>query len=245
MPMANEPTLDCYATLEVAPDADDAAIRTAFAAQVQKFGSAQFSGTPADGQQKLSDLNTDYQILIDPVRRRRYDFHRRIAAICAQTNLAADYETQPKAKPAAGKDRVAAARPGPRRVPLYVLVAAVVALTAFSTFKYSNRLPERVAASAAAPPRVAVDDHPAVRMQVAAPADETPPLYPALRADPALPTDVKTAEAKPTDKKPAGNKVASTRRRSGAPPDAALSEACTDVVAVLGLCKSKSSVENR
>ena len=163
MPMANEPKLDCYAILEVSSDAEDAVIRTAFAAQVQKFGSEQFPGTPAAGRQKLSDLNSAYQVLIDPVRRRRYDLHRRISAIsaaCAQTNSTEAHDSPRKAKPAPGEDRVSSARTGRYRVPLIVLIAAVVALTAFSTFHYSNRPPERPVASPSAPP-VAVADQPA------------------------------------------------------------------------------------
>lgn len=240
--MANEPKLDCYAILEVSSDAEDAVIRTAFAAQVQKFGSEQFPGAPADGRQKLSDLNAAYQVLIDPVRRRRYDLHRRISAMsaaCAQTNSSEAFDAPRKANPALGKERVSTARPGRYRVPLYVLIAAVIALTAFSTFRYSNLLPERLAASPSAAP-VAVDDQAGVKAQVAPVVDDTPALYPAVRADAPPPQD-----AKPADTKPVGSKVASSNRRSNAVPAAAPSEACSDVVAILGLCKPQSTMENR
>ena len=247
MPMAIEPKLDCYAILEVSSDAEDAVIRTAFAAQVQKFGSEQFSGAPAEGQQRLSDLNAAYQVLIDPVRRRRYDLHRRISAIsaaCSQTNSSEAYDAQLGASPAPGKNPVPTAGHGRSRVPLYVLIAAVIALTAFSTFRYSNLLPERAAASPSAPP-IAVAEQPAVKTQIAPVVEEMPPPAPAVQAYVPPPQEVQAADAKPVDTKVAGTKVASSRRRGNADPAVAPSETCSDVVAVLGLCKPKSTVENR
>ena len=78
--MAIDPKLDCYAILGVPPDAEDGVIRAAFEALVERYHPDRFNGPRAEADQKMSDLNSAYEVLADPAQRRRYDLRRRIYA---------------------------------------------------------------------------------------------------------------------------------------------------------------------
>lgn len=54
--MPIDPKVDCYAILGVPANADDGAMRAAFAALVHECDADRFSGTPDEAQQKLSEL---------------------------------------------------------------------------------------------------------------------------------------------------------------------------------------------
>ena len=70
--------LDCYATLGIPPDAEEETIRAAYKALVVQYRPRRFPGAKEEARRRLLDVNTAYEVLTDPQRRHRYDFHRRI-----------------------------------------------------------------------------------------------------------------------------------------------------------------------
>ncbi len=72
--MAEE--LDYYAILEVAPDADEAAIRFAFRRLARRYH-PDIAGTGS--LERMQQLNAAYQTLSDPTQRRIYDLRRGIS----------------------------------------------------------------------------------------------------------------------------------------------------------------------
>jgi hypothetical protein len=151
--MAIDPKLDCYAILGVPPDAEDGVIRAAFEALVERYHPDRFNGPRAEADQKMSDLNSAYEVLADPAQRRRYDLRRRIYARTAPLDAKDSKESVLGPRPAFPRMRAvspaadpvpAPVRPRRFRVPrqyrvaLWALMAAMVVLTASSLFRYSG-----------------------------------------------------------------------------------------------------------
>jgi len=152
--MTMDPKLDCYAILGVPPDAEDGVIRAAFEALVERYHPDRFNGPRAEADQKMSDLNSAYEVLTDPAQRRRYDLRRRIYARTAPLDAKESRDSATAPPPASPRVRavsLAAAEPAsapmrPRRfrvprqyrVALWALMAAIVVLTASSLFRYSG-----------------------------------------------------------------------------------------------------------
>jgi len=230
--MSIDPKLDCYAVLAVSPNDDDVAIRDAFAALAEHYHPHRYSGTHDEAQRKLADLSAAYEVLSDPVRRRRYDLHRRINA------LTATIDTQKPAAeryipPATTTEIAPRARPQRSRLPIYALLAAGVLLIVFGIVGYSDRQTQRTA-----PPPVAPTAAPGTRA-VAAP--QTPavgnspvPLGSSQAAVPLVP------DARPPPSRPAVPRNAPPLPRpANSPPADSAPEACTDVQKALGLCRPK------
>lgn len=229
--------LDCYAALGVSSNADDVAIRAAFADLTRQYDPNRFRGGPEEAQRKLSELTDAYEVLSDPVRRRRYDFHRRIST------LTAEFDTKDPSPdrnpPYAAANRVAAPARRRRGLAWYALIAAVLVVTAFGLFQYSGRQATSRNPSPAAAP-TAVSPRPAAETRAPPTRAETPTPVAAPQAPATLPQ-----EAKPANAKPVVPKNAPANPHDNAPPAAATPEACTDVLIALGLCKPKSTLKDK
>ena len=92
--------LDCYAILGVPPNAEETVIHEAFETLAQRYAPEHFAGSKDEAHRKLSNLASAYEILSDPVRRRRYDLRRRIDAWTApvSVNDAARHEGPPRCR---------------------------------------------------------------------------------------------------------------------------------------------------
>jgi curved DNA-binding protein CbpA len=62
-----------YQILGVSPDAEAAVIRAAYKALAQKYHPDKFSGSPAEAQARMSEINGAYAVLSDPKNRAEYD----------------------------------------------------------------------------------------------------------------------------------------------------------------------------
>jgi hypothetical protein len=242
--------LDCYAILGVRPNAEEIVIHEAFETLTQRYDPEHFAGSKDEADQKLCDLASAYAILSDPVRRRRYDLRRRIDALTAP--LSANDASRQKGRPLAVVDHTNVA-PRPRRfqVLLPAVLGAVIVVAVATAYQYSGR-PEtkRQDASPAAP--VAADAKPAAITQPPAPRAEiaAPPSdagASGVVTIPAAPQATATLqlEPKPASQKPAVAKNPPINRAGDALPAAVASESCSDVAAVLGLCKRKSTVKDK
>jgi hypothetical protein len=262
--MAKDPKLDCYAILGVHPNAEDVVIRAAFKALAQRYHPDRFSGSKDEAHRRMSDLASAYEVLADPVRRRRYDRRRRLYARTASFYIK-DTSRDKHPPFAIVKHVPVAVRQRRYRVALSALMAAVVVLTAFNIYQYSGRLKEWVGSSPAAPPvaadakRGSAPEVPIPATAGAAPSDPPPdtsaakvPARPpaadanrGVTASVAVPQSAPTLrkEAKPTPAKPAVARNAPAKRSGTASPAAAASEPCSDVVAALGLCKPNAAIK--
>ena len=310
--MAKDPKLDCYATLGVHPNAEDVVIRAAFKALAQRYHPDRFSGSKNEAHRRMSDLTSAYEVLADPVRRRKYDRRRRLYARTASFYI--KDPSRDHRSPFAVVNHVSmAARQRRYRVALSALMGAVIVLTAFNIYQYSGRLKEWLGSSPAASP-IAADAkrRSAPEVSVSAIAGGTPPETapdgspakarsspigqggvtrpigpnPAMAQDPptsqahsapvsetemsataanvpaptsaaganravtvpvAVPPTVATLrkETTPAPPKSAVAKNAPAKRPVIASPAAVASEACSDVVTALGLCKPNSTVKDK
>jgi hypothetical protein len=243
--------LDCYAILGVPPNADEAVIRDAFETLTQRYGPEHFAGSTDEAQRKTSDLASAYEILSDPVRRRRYDLHRRIDAWTAP--ISASDASRHERPPLAVVDRSDASA-GPRRYPvlLSAVLAALVAVAVVTAYRYSGRPKEAPRASTPAAQPVAAEAKPAPVTQPTTPAAENParPSDGAASGIITTPAAPQPAPALPQETRPAPPKSpvaksSSANRPSSASPAAAGSEPCGDVATVLGLCKRSSNVKDK
>jgi len=131
--------LDYYAILGVHPTAEDIVIRAAYKALAQRYHPDRFTGPQDEAHVKMSELTKAYEVLADPVRRKKYD-RRRLTytqsvatyfnGVPRDTRLAIDPRN--RRSPAAMRRR--------SRVALSALMVAVVALSAFNLFQYSGQL---------------------------------------------------------------------------------------------------------
>jgi curved DNA-binding protein CbpA len=62
-----------YKTLGVLDDAEDIVIRAAYKALAQRYHPDKWQGNPQIANQRMSDINEAYEILSDPVNRKKYD----------------------------------------------------------------------------------------------------------------------------------------------------------------------------
>lgn len=62
-----------YELLEIAENASDEIIKAAYRAQMKKYHPDVFVGDPAFAEAKTKQINTAYQVLSDPEKRRQYD----------------------------------------------------------------------------------------------------------------------------------------------------------------------------
>lgn len=79
-----EAQVDYYATLEVSPDADAAALRRAYRAQMRRYHPD--VNKDADAAARCHAINEAWECLGDPARRGDYDAMRRIADYHARQN---------------------------------------------------------------------------------------------------------------------------------------------------------------
>jgi len=228
--MTTDLKLDCYAVLGVPSNAEEAVIRAAFAKLSSQYDANELSGTPDEAQRKLSDLTTAYEVLTDPVQRRRYDFHRRISTLTAEFD-ARDSSPNLMPEPAAVQ-RLAVTARRRRGLAWYALIAVVLVSAAFGFYQYSGRPVAGRNPVAAAPP-VAIDVRPTAQT---APAGAEKPAT--IAASPvSLPPEAANATQPP-------NNVPASPQGT-APQSAAAPEACTDVQIALGLCKPKSTRKDK
>ena len=268
----SDPHLDCYAILGVSPDAEELVIREAFESLTQRYDPQHFAGSEDEAHQKLSDLASAYAIVSDPVRRRRYDLRRRIDALIAP--LTAHDAPRQKGSPLAAVDH-SNVKLGPRRyhVVLPAVLGTLIVVAIATAYQYLGQ-PEtkREGSSPAAAPPVAAETKPAAITQpmpqptpqsTPQPMPQSTPQPTAPRAEiPAQPSDAGASgvvttpappqaattlepETSPQPPKPAVAKNPPANRTGDAAPAAIASESCSDVAAVLGLCKRKSIVKDK
>jgi hypothetical protein len=232
--MTTDVKLDCYAVLGLAANADDAAVRAAFAELTRQYDPQHFPGGADEAQRKLSELETAYEVLSDPVRRRRHDFHRRISTLTAEFD-AKDGAPHRAAAPAAANPVAATARPR-RGLAWYALIAAVLVAIAFGLFQYSSRQTVTRSPDASAP--AMINARPAAETKAPAPPAEAPtPAAPQVPAT--VPQDTRPATGKP------GPAKSAPANPQGNAPAATAPEACTDVLTALGLCKPKPTPKDK
>jgi hypothetical protein len=106
--MADEP--DYYAVLEVAPDADEAAIRLAFRRLARRYH-PDVAGTGSAARMRL--INVAYETLSDPERRRAYDAQRQPQKR-QPPDLASVWTREEPVPPPTGSASTTAPRRGPR-----------------------------------------------------------------------------------------------------------------------------------
>jgi curved DNA-binding protein CbpA len=243
--------LDCYAMLGVPPNAEAAVIHEAYETLAQRYDPEHFAGSPDEAQRKMSDLASAYEILSDPVRRRRYDLHRRIDAWTAP--VSANETSRREGPPVAVVDESDVA-PRSRRYPvlLSAALAALVVVAAVTAYRYSGRPKEERQASTPAAQPVAAEAQPASATRPTAPTAETPARPPddaasGVTTPPPPPQAAATLpqETRPAPPKSPVAKSSSANRPASASPAAAGSEPCGDVATVLGLCKRSSNVKDK
>ncbi len=246
--MAIDPQLDCYEILGVAPDAEDEAIRAAFFALTERSQPGRFAGSNEEARRRLAELTTAYEILADPQRRRRYDFHRRIharkATLHGKQRSAQTLTPVTDHVQGSGRRRSEpVARTGLKTLIGLVTVAAVFAALyvywGLRNPQPSSSLPtppvaaQTKAATAPSPPEIKA-------RPTAPPAAAAENVVHAPLPAPQTPT-APAQEARPMPTKSAVAKTAQPNRTAGAAPTAVPAEACTDVTSALGLCKSNST----
>jgi hypothetical protein len=145
--MAKISNLDFYAILGVHPNAEDIVIRAAFKALAQRYHPDRFAGSKDDAHRRMADLTNAYETLADPARRRKYDRRRGVAARTARfyfKNPARD--NSPFGVLAA---RAAAEKQRRYRLAVYVLMVAVVILSAFNVHQHAPQIRELFASGRA------------------------------------------------------------------------------------------------
>ncbi len=248
--MAIDRQLDCYAILEISPNADDAAVRAAYKALLARHEQSRPGTSKDEARRHLSHLTTAYEVLSNPQRRRRYDFHRRIHAridpLRAELVSSELPASVPPQRHARASSRLEQRR---RRLALVVVsvaivfVASVYATSAIRGQRHTPALeePEAPLAAEAKAPVVAAP----ARSEVLVPAP-TPPFEasapvsaPAVAASPPrAPVAEKTVAAgRPTPQPPER-----TRRARAATPAPV---PCTDATIALGLCTSARAADER
>ena len=66
-------TMDYYAILGVAPDAENIVIEAAFKALAKKYHPDVWKGEQQDADEKIKSINEAYSVLRDPQKRKKYD----------------------------------------------------------------------------------------------------------------------------------------------------------------------------
>ena len=243
--------VDCYAILGVLPSAENGVIDEAYETLAHRYDAERLTGSAEEAQRKLSELANAYAILSDPLRRRRYDLRRRIDALVAM-RAASDAPRQKKPSPAPASRSYADIRPRRSQVVLPALMGALIVVAFAVAFQYSGRPTEERQATSLASPPVAADAKPAPITQSTPPSAETP----AQPSDAGASGMITTApapqaaappqqETKPARPNPAVTKNPPLTRGGDASSGPAISESCSDVAAVLGLCKRKSTVKDK
>jgi curved DNA-binding protein CbpA len=239
--MSNDPQLDCYAILGLPHDADDAEIREAYKKLAARYQAGGSSGSKDEARRRLADLTIAYEVLADPQRRRRYDFHCRIRERTASAlNHPSSADTPPHSIAGRAAARLRARR---RRLTWITLSLAVVIVAAASWYSgsRSERAAPKPAAAAntvasvnATTPAEAKTPPPATNKS---PAPSSAPTEQTAIPPPQSPQDTRAASGKPT-------KTAQNHAANAAPPSAP-AEPCTDVTTALGLCKQNSNPRER
>ena len=244
--------LDCYAILGVGPNAEETVIHEAFETLAQRYDPEHFAGSKDEAHQKLSNLASAYAILSDPVRRRRYDLRRRIDALIAPPS--ANDAPRQKGPPLAvvGHSNVA---PGPRRYQLLLpaVLGALIVVAVAAAYQYSGRPKVEQQGSSPAAPPVAADAKPAsITQPTASPRGDPGATFRRRRERSGHATRRSAGcgnrfnrQARPAPPKPPVAKNPPGNRAGDALPAAVASESCSDVAAVLGLCKRKSTVKDK
>jgi len=248
---ATDFNLDCYAILGVLPNAEEGVIVEAFETLAQRYDPEHFAGSKDEAQRKLSELNTAYAVLSDPVRRRRHDLRRRIDALIAPLSASdAPRQKDPSLATAGRSDTELP--PRRNQVILPALLGALIVVAVAAAYQYSGRpkAEDEVPSPASAP--VAAEAKPAPITQPAAPSAEIPAQSSTADASAAatVPAGTEAApmpqpETRPAPQKAAVAKNPPANRGSDALPASAAAESCSDVTVVLGLCKRKSTVKDK
>jgi hypothetical protein len=242
---------DCYAILGVGPNADETAIHEAFETLSQQYHPDHFAGPKDEADLKLSTLVSAYAILSDPVRRRRYDLRRRIDALIA-LRTASEPPRREVPRPAVA----ARSKMGPRlrryQAVLSAAVGGFIVVAIATAYQFSGRSMAEPRGSKLAPPPMAADARPSANTQpTTADAETVPQPSDAdsgqVAAPPALPPPAATIPAEPrrVPQKPAVAKNPPADRAGNRLPAEVASESCSDVAAVLGLCKRRSTVKDK
>ncbi|MEO8302746.1 MAG: J domain-containing protein [Betaproteobacteria bacterium] len=172
--MAKISNLDFYALLGVHPNAEDIVIRAAFKALAQRYHPDRYAGPKDDAHRRMADLTNAYETLADPARRRKYDRRRGLSGRTARfyfKNPARD--RSPFGVLAA---RAAAEKQRRYRLAVYVLMVAVVILSAFNVHQHAPQIRELFASGRASPViPAAVDSRGSVRSSSSATPDASQP----------------------------------------------------------------------
>ena len=80
--------MDYYAVLGVARDAEDIVITAAYKAMVKKYHPDVYTGSKAQANKKIREINEAYDTLSDPKKRAAYD-----KSIDSEGESVGDYET--------------------------------------------------------------------------------------------------------------------------------------------------------
>jgi curved DNA-binding protein CbpA len=148
--MAKDPKPDYYATLGVNPSAEDIVIRAAFKALAQRYHPDRFSGSKEDAHRRMSDLTGAYEVLADPIRRRKHDRHRHLYARIASFH-GKDPSIGKRLGSAVANHVSVAVGQRHYRVALIALMVSVVVLSTFNIYQYSDRLKQWLRASPTVP----------------------------------------------------------------------------------------------
>jgi hypothetical protein len=188
--MAKDLNLDCYATLGVHPNAEDVVIRAAFKALAQRYHPDRVAGSKDEAHRRMSDLTSAYEILADPVRRRKYDHRQRLHE---RTALFYIKDSSPDTRPPFAVVDPVSMPVMQRRysVVLTALMAAVVVLTALNIYQYSGRLRGWLRSSPTSPPIAADAD------RRGAPDGSIPAIAGAMPSEPAPDASAAKASSSP------------------------------------------------
>ncbi len=139
--MARISNLDFYAILGVHPNAEDIVIRAAFKALAQRYHPDRFAGSVDEAHQRMADITNAYETLSDPARRRVYDRRRGLHGRTAKFYFKNPARERPQPFGALAA-RAAAAKARRYRAAVYVLMVAVVILSAFNIHQHAPQLRE-------------------------------------------------------------------------------------------------------
>jgi len=165
--MAKDPRPDYYATLGVNPSAEDIVIRAAYKALAQRYHPDRFSGSKDEAHRRMSDLTAAYEVLADPIRRRKHDRHRHLYARIASFH-GKDPSIGKRLGSAVANHVSVAVGQRHYRVAVTALMVSVVVLSTFNIYQYSDRLKQWLRTSPPVPgSELKIQDTPAAPVSLA------------------------------------------------------------------------------
>lgn len=134
-----ESPLDYYAILGVDPTAEDIVIRAAYKALAQRYHPDRFAGSQDEAHRRMSEITKAYEVLADPMRRKKYDRRRltytqSVATYFSNSSLGTQLTINPRDR------RSAAAKNRRSRMALTALMIAVAVLSVINVYHYSPQI---------------------------------------------------------------------------------------------------------